>query len=401
MVSLIDIFEHAMDNMRHRKLRSWLTILGIVIGIASLILLVSIGQGLDSQIKSQLGRIGTKYVVLTPGSPYESGASFGPPQFKGVIYESDAEAIRRLPGVKAVSAAVVLGAATMGYKDEKIGGIVMGTEPDAMDDFLSAGFEKGKYLADGDESGVVLGYALAKDTFEEDVDTGKTYKINGKDFKVRGIINKGGSFSPFDSFAFIDIGAARELGKTEGSKRVDRIIVITNTEEDVPIVEQEIIKEISRRHKVPVEKRDFTTNTPASISASVSQITEILSYFLGMIAFISIVVSAVGIANSMFTSVLERTREIGILKAVGATEKTITHLFLIEAGLIGLAGGLIGAGFGVGLTLLLGLVGVPSSISLEFVIFTLLLSVGVGVTSGYFPSRDAARLQPVEALRYE
>jgi putative ABC transport system permease protein len=401
MVSNIDILEYSLTNMRHRQLRSWLTILGIVIGIASIVLLVSIGQGLDHEIKGQLSNIGTKFVTLTPGSPYEGGFSFGPPQFKGVLYESDAEAIRRLPGVRSVSAAVVLGVANLQYKEEKVGGTVLGAEPYAMGDFLTAGFEKGKYLAQGDGGGVVLGNNVAKTMFSEEIEYGKTIKINGRDFRVKGIIKKAGSFSPFDSFIFIDIGAARELGKTTGSKRVDRIITITNTEQDVPLVEQEIIREISRRHKVPPEKRDFATSTPQSISDIVSQITDVLSAFLGMIASISLIVGMVGIANAMFTSVLERTREIGILKAVGASEKTVTAIFLFESGLIGLVGGLAGIILGAGISALLSLVGVPSYISIEFMLFCLGLSVVVGLASGYVPSRDAAHLQPVEALRFE
>ncbi|MFH0972035.1 MAG: ABC transporter permease [Candidatus Micrarchaeota archaeon] len=401
MVSNIDILEYAIANMQHRQLRSWLTVMGIVIGIASIVLLVSIGQGLDKEIKNQLSSIGTKYITLTPGSPYEGGFSFGPPQFKGVLYQGDADAIRRLSGVKAVSAGVVLGVANLQYKDSKVGGSVLGVEAYAMEDFLIAGFEKGKYLAPGDEGGVVLGNNVAKKSFDEEVGYGKTIKINGRDFRVKGIVKKGGSFSPFDSFIYIDIAAARELGKTTGSKRVDRIIVIANTEEDVPIVEQEIITEISKRHKVPVDKRDFATSTPQSISNTVGQITDLLSVFLGLIASISLIVGMVGIANAMFTSVLERTREIGVLKAVGASEKTVTRIFLFESGLIGLVGGLIGVLLGAGISTLLAAFGVPSSLSLEFIVFCLLLSISVGLASGYYPSRDAARLQPVEALRYE
>ncbi|MEK6954795.1 MAG: ABC transporter permease [Candidatus Micrarchaeota archaeon] len=401
MASNVEILNYALNNMRHRKLRSWLTILGIVIGIASIVLLVSVGQGLDREIKNQLSSIGTSYIILTPGSPFEGGFRFGPPAFKGALFQGDADAIRRLPGVKSVSAAVVIGVANIQFKDEKLSSAVVGAEPYAMDDFLTVGFEKGKFLSEGDTSGAVLGNNAAKTLFKEEITYGKTININGRDFRVKGILKKGGSFSSFDNFIFIDMGVAREIGKTVGSKRIDRIFVIANSPEDVKEAELAIQREISRRHKVPLEERDFSTNTAESISKTVGQITDLLSVFLGLIAGISLIVGMVGIANAMFTSVLERTREIGILKAVGANEKAITRIFLFEAALIGLVGGSVGAAIGWGISILLGALGAPSYTSVEFVAFCLLLSIVVGTLSGYFPSRDAARLTPVEALRFE
>lgn len=401
MASNLDILEYSLTNMRHRKLRSWLTILGIVIGIASIVLLVSVGQGLDREIKNQLGSIGTKYIIILPGSPFEGGFRFGPPSFKGQLFQGDADSIRRLPGVKSVSSAVVIGLANIQYKDEKVSNSVVGAEPYAMDDFLTVGYEKGKFLSEGDDGGVVLGNNVAKTLFSEEIEYGKTININGKDFRVKGILKKGGSFSSFDGLIFIDQGVARQLAKTAGSKRIDRIFVITNTEEDVPIAELAIQKEIARRHKVPFSERDFSTNTPESISQTVGQITFYLSVFLGIIAGISLLVGMVGIANAMFTSVLERTREIGILKAVGASEKAVTKIFLFESALIGLVGGLVGSALGWGISALLGAVGAPSYTSPDFVILCLALSFVVGMVSGYIPSRDAAKLQPVEALRYE
>ncbi len=401
MVSNVDVLEYSIANMQHRQLRSWLTVLGIVIGIASIVLLVSIGQGLDKEIKNQLSSIGTNYIIILPGSPYESGAQFGPPTFKGELYQADADAIRRLPGMKSVSSAVVIGVANLEYKGEKASTVAVGAEPYAMEDFLTIGYEKGKFLDESDIGGVVLGNNVAKTLFPDEVEYGKTIKINGRDFRVKGILKKGGSFSQFDSFVFIDQGVARELGKTVGSKRIDRIFSIATSAEEVPALEQGIIKEISKRHRLPVEKRDFQTTTPQSISDSISQITSLLSIFLGLIATISLIVGMVGIANAMFTSVLERTREIGILKAVGANERTIIKIFLYESGLIGLVGGLIGVLIGVGLSMLLSKIGVPSSVSFDFVLICLIASSVVGLLSGALPALNASKLQPVEALRYE
>ncbi|MFH1443193.1 MAG: ABC transporter permease [Candidatus Micrarchaeota archaeon] len=401
MTSDIDLLGYAFDNMQHRHLRSWLTIVGIIIGIASIVLLVSIGQGLDKEIKSQLSSIGTSYVIILPGSPNSEGTQFGPPTFRGALYQNDADSIRRLPGVKSVSSAVVIGVANLEYKGERAGTVVVGAEPYAMDDFLSIGFEKGRFIEEGDQGGAVIGNTVAKTLFPDEVDYGKTFKINGRDFRVKGILNKGGTFSPYDSFVFIDMGVAREIGKTVGSKRIDRLFVIANSAEEVANVEKMVTQEIAKRHKVSVENRDFQTQTAQSISDSVSQITGILSVFLGLIASISLIVGMVGIANAMFTSVLERTREIGILKAVGATQAAITKIFLYEAGLIGMAGGILGAAIGAGLSILLSKFGVPSSISFEFIGLCIFLSFLVGLGSGFFPSRDAARMQPIEALRYE
>jgi putative ABC transport system permease protein len=401
MASSMDIFKYALTNMKHRQLRSWLTILGIIIGIASIVLLVSIGQGLDKEIKNQLSSIGSKYVIILPGNPFSQGAQFGPPSFKGVLYQNDADSIRRLPGVKSVSSAVVIGVANLEYKEEKASTVAVGVEAYAMEDFLTVGFEKGKYLSPGDEGGVVVGANVVNDLFPDKLEYGKTIKINGRDFRIKGVLKKGGSFSPYDSFIFMDIGIARKMGKTQGSNRIDRIFVVANSEEEVDSVEQGIITEISKRHKVQIDKRDFRTQTAKSISDTVGQITGLLSVFLGLIASISLIVGMVGIANAMFTSVLERTREIGILKAIGAEEKAITRIFLFESALIGLVGGTIGVLLGVGLSILISALGAPSSVNFQFVLFCLVISIIVGTISGYFPSRDAARLQPVEALRYE
>ncbi|MBI5225226.1 ABC transporter permease [Candidatus Micrarchaeota archaeon] len=401
MISNLDMLQYALNNMKHRQIRSWLTILGIVIGIAAIVLLVSLGQGLNKEITNQLGSIGTKYIIILPGSPFEGGFRFGPPTFKGELTQGDADSIRRLSGVKSVSSAIVMGLANVQYKDEKVSNTVVGAEPYAMEDFLTVGFEKGKYLTVGDTGGVVLGNNAAKTLFDEDIEYGKTITINGRDFRVKGILKKGGSFSPYDGFIFIDKGVAQELTKTQGSKKIDRIFAIVDKEENVASTEIAIQQEIARRHKVPLDKRDFSTNTAASISSTVGQITTVLSIFLGLIASISLLVGSIGIANAMFTSVLERTREIGILKAIGASEEAITRIFLIEAALIGLVGGLVGVGIGWGLSLLISLAGGPSYTSPELVAGALIASIFVGTISGFFPARDAARLLPVESLRYE
>ena len=392
---------YSLNNMRHRKLRSWLTILGVIIGIASIVVLISLAQGLDGKIRTELQAIGTNYIIVVPGNPFAGGFRFGPPVFKGALLESDADAIRRIPGVKSASAGVFLATADVEYKGQNVSTAVIGIEPAAMSDFITIGYESGKFFREGDGGAAVIGHGIAAGFFKEDVEYGKTLSINGHPFKVKGIIKEGGGASPYDSIIYIDKDAAQALVGEAGSRKIDRIIVIGRDGANMQKLEEKVNAELIKRHKVRKDEKDFSTITSETISKGIAQITGLLSIFLGGIAAISLIVGAIGIANAMFTSVIERTKEIGILKAIGASNGEIQEIFIIESGLIGLVGGGIGILIGVVISLALNQFGVPSLISLPLLAFAIFFSILVGIVSGYFPAKRAARLQPVDALRYE
>ena len=229
-------------------------------------------------------------------------------------------------------------------------------------------------------------------------------KIEGKSFQVIGIIKRIGTgfLGALDSAVFMPAESARETMKHfQGNDKITRIYVRAAPGENINRLAEEITASLAEERGVPADEPDFTVRTPEKMSQQVGLITGALALFLGGVAAISLVVGGIGIANTLFMSVMERTREIGILKAVGASNWSILEIFLFEAGIIGMAGGFIGVGVGLLACLVLNAFGVPSKVSFELVVFAVGFSFFVGLVSGYFPAARAARLKPAEALRYE
>lgn len=399
----VDLLKYAVNSMAHRSLRAWLTILGIVIGIAAIVVLISLAQGLDASIKSQLSTLGSNYMFVMPGNLFGGGLRFGPPVLKGVLYTRDVEAIKRVPGVIAVSSNVAAPFAKVEFKGENISSSVAGVEPAAFSKWITVGYEAGKFIQDGDLSGVVIGNDVAHELFKNEISLGDTLVILGKNFRVKGIIAKAGNTGGnIDSGIYVEARAMRLLlGDALEKDRVFSILAVTDPDRDISSITAAAEDKLRANHKVRKGEEDFTILTAASVSEQIGQITGILSLFLGGVAAISLVVGGIGIANAMFTAVLERTREIGVLKAIGASNNSILEIFLLESGLIGLIGGLLGVALGAAISLLLNAFGVPSMLTLELLAFAAFFSFAIGVISGVFPARNAARLEPVEALRYE
>ncbi|MFH1107275.1 MAG: ABC transporter permease [Candidatus Micrarchaeota archaeon] len=399
-----DLLKYAVTSMTHRSLRSWLTILGIVIGIGSIVVLISLAQGLDTSIKSQLSTLGTNYMFILPGNLFggEGGLRFGPPVLKGVLYTKDADTIRRVPGVIAVSGNVAAPFAVVEFKGENVSSSIAGVNPAAFAKYVSIGYESGKFISEGDFTGVTIGNDVAHKLFKNDIKVGDTLVILGKNFRVKGVIAKAGNTGGnVDSGIYVEERALRLLLPTFDKDKVSSILAVTEEGRDITVISSAAEEKLRNNHKVRKGDEDFTVLTAESISEQIGQITGILSLFLGGVAAISLVVGGIGVANAMFTSVLERTREIGVLKAIGASDNAILEIFLLESGLIGLIGGILGSLFGLSVSLLLNTFGVPSEISWELVAGALLFSVVIGVVSGAFPARNASRLVPVDALRYE
>jgi len=400
---LLDLLKLSYRSLSRRRLRSWLTILGIVIGIAAVIILIAIAQGLDASIRSALTIYGTNYIIVSPSIRLGGGGglSIGAPVVTGILRERDVEAIKPIGGVEAAAGAIMVPMATIEFKGERVTRSIGGIEPDVYGGFILNGFEAGRMFSPGDTSGVVIGYDVAHSFFSKHIAVGNTVKINGREFKVRGIMNKVG-IGDTDADLIIDPKAARELlGSRYEKGRVSAIFVITRKDADVKEVAAEINRRLLDLHKVSEEDKDFSIITADTILETVGNITSLLSLFLGGIAAISLIVGGIGIANTMFMSVVERTREIGVLKAIGARPRAILLLFLLESALIGLVGGILGLLLGTLACLLLSSFGVPTLITPELGGLSLIFSIIVGAVSGFIPARQASLLQPVEALRYE
>ncbi|MFA6489149.1 MAG: ABC transporter permease [Candidatus Micrarchaeia archaeon] len=402
---LFDILRYSFQSLKHRQMRSWLTILGIVIGIASVVALLTIGEGFNTEVNRQLSALGANMISISPSTdpfadPFTTASS-------GKLFESDAERLERIPDIVDISR-VVYGRASLGYKDKKISSLVMGVDPAVFKQMSSIEVESGRFLQDNDRGVVAVGGGFAEDGFgaKNRLNVGSSIYINGEKYPVVAILKKsGGGFGMntfLDNGVFVTYHDGKEIFKDNlADKEVNEIDVTVRDGADMDEVVEKITLELAAAHKLRVEDKDFSVVDPKTIQASIDSVLSLITLFLGAIAGISLVVGALSIANNMFTSVFERTHEIGVLKAVGAKNGDILKIFVFEAGAVGGIGGLAGVILGYAIALSANLFGLPTGINPFIGIFGVAFAFIVGVLSGYAPARMAAKLSPVDALRYE
>lgn len=410
---LTGIFIIALKSLGHRKLRTFLTVLGVVIGVAAIIGMVSATNAISNSITKQIEKFQTNVIEVVPGQ-FKLGFSVFPSQvMRNTLTEKDAKIIESIAGVEAVSSSVH-SSGIISKGKEKFSLTILGIDEN-FEKINTIGILKGRYPKNPKE--VLIGYSVAYDLFDKPIALKEKIYIDGKSFRVIGIMNKaGGIFKSVDSMVYIPKQTLREM-KNLDKESVNAIDVKVEENADPEEVAEEIEYRLAKAHHVSLDEKDFTVFSPKFSKEIASQITSMLQILLGSIAGISFLVGAIGIANMMFTSVLERIREIGILKAIGATDRQVMLIFLIEAGLIGIIGGVIGIflGYGLGEGFLLlrqymlthsGLVETAFSIpkieiDIKLSLAALLMSFIIGIAAGIIPARKAAKLEPVEALRYE
>lgn len=394
-----DLIDYAITNLRHRSLRSWLTIIGIVIGVFAIVVMVSIAQGLDNYIKSQLSFLGSDMVSVVGGTIQTGGTVFGA---KVSLTENDLNALKKLPEVTLIGATLE-GRADVQYRDKAVSMYVIGADPELLEEIYPFEMEGGRLLKEGDKGVVVLGNRIANEIFDEKISVGRRVLIGNRSFTVVGIMGKGsGLTSTIDIVVYIPREDGRQvIPLYKGNRDITEIHMQIAEGTDPREFEEAATDELLRSRKVSEENKDFTVITAAYISEQVGNITGALGLFLGGIAAISLFVGSIGIANTMFMGVLERTREIGIMKAIGATNSMIRDVFLVESGVIGLVGGTIGLVLSMAVSSVISYFGVPSSVTPEVAFGALLFSFVVGIVAGYIPANNAAKLDAVEALRFE
>jgi putative ABC transport system permease protein len=405
----------ALNIIIHSKLRSWLTILGIVIGVASIIAIVSIGNGFEKDIQAQLGGLGSDIISITAGfdranecpgpNCNRGGASQGS---SNLLTNKEVQAIKSIPDVSFVNA-IVSDSSDVYYLGSIARLSVDGVDESVWKFMTTSKLENGRLLSPGDTNSVVIGNSIAKEIFKKDINVNGQITIGGKSFRVVGILAESGGFGMDDRKIFMPVRQARELFDKEPNT-YDAIVVKVRNQENIDQVEKLIEKKLMVVRHVTEDTKDFTVISMKSIQESVSAILAGFTLFLGVIAAVSLLVGAVGIANTMFTSVLEKTKEIGIMKALGAKNADIMAIFLFNSGLVGLVGGIIGALIGVSIALLIPQLGfsfsgdgtpLSTSISITFILFILIFSIGIGMLSGIMPAYRASKLRPVQALRSE
>ncbi|MBI4148904.1 ABC transporter permease [Candidatus Woesearchaeota archaeon] len=396
----------AVQSIRHRKVRSWLTMLGIVIGIAAVVSLISLGEGLRQAITGQFATLGTDRLIVQP-----AGAGFGPPGSTAVkkLTEKDAREISRVNGVDRV-AARLLRVAPVEFRDEQQFFFLASLPEDEhgrklVIDTLQIAIAAGRMLKPGEKNKVVVGDSFAsRQLFARNIRTGDILSILGRDVEVAGVMEKQGNIVGNEAILMNEDAMKSLLSIGD---EIDMVAVQVVPGALPERVADAVARALRRSRNVEEGKEDFTVQTPLEAISTVNSILTVVQAVVVGIAAISLVVGGIGIMNTMYTAVLERKREIGIMKAVGARNRHILLLFVVESGLLGAVGGgtgiLLGAGFGKAVTLvgssLLGTDLLRAEISLGLVVGSVLFSFVVGTLSGLLPARQAALLNPVEAMR--
>lgn len=392
-----EFFMHGIKNMRHRQLRSWLTILGVVIGIAAIVSLITIGQGLENAITEQFSMMGADKIRVVP-----EGLT-GPPAGISGITEDDVETVQDVIGVDWATG-VIMTYATIEFANQEEVMFVKGYPGDLAQEGkidVDIVLVEGDWYSEQDTNVAIIGNSVANTIYDEKVRLKNNILVNGENFKVVGIMEQIGDQGS-DNLIYIPFNSAKELFDTG-----DEINFIV-----AAIEEGEDISEISAKVQKDLEKKrgddNFELFTPEQLLEQLGSLLGVVQFLLGGIAAISLLVGGIGIMNSMYTSVLERTRQIGLMKAVGASQFEIMLIFMIEAGLIGLLGGVIGVILGnvfafsvQGVASVLGFGLLKIQIEWTIVIFALIFAFVVGMISGVYPAWKASKLRPVEALRHE
>jgi putative ABC transport system permease protein len=401
-----DYFSYVLRTFRTRKVRSWLTMLGIFIGIAAVVALVSLGQGLETAINDQFEALGKDKIIIQPRSAFTGSLS----SVANPLTKEDVEVVKDVRGVAEVSGGIYT-TGKVEMNDIVRYFFIMGMPTDEnrklIEQISSFNILKGRELRRGDDHKIVLGYDyLHKDFFGQTIRLRDRLTINDVEFSVIGFMERIGNPTDDSSILVTEESLRLMIGEPE---EVGYIFARSAEGVDPLKVAENIKKDLRQARDVEEGEEDFDVQTPEQLLATFSVVLGIVQAVLVGIAAISLFVGGVGIMNTMYTSVLERTQEIGIMKAIGARNRQILLIFLIESGSYGLVGGIIGVLIGLGLASFAGYIAdaylgtnlLQAYISTPLVAGALIFSFVVGVISGVAPAYQASKLKPVEALRYE
>lgn len=410
----------ALNILVHSKLRSWLTILGIVIGVAAIVAIVSIGEGAQASVQDRLGGLGADIITVSPGAQRAAGGFRGGGDFGGGsavstvaknLTSRDVQVIKSVDGVLFVDG-IVSGRASLTFLAETGSVSVEGVDPFAWKNMVTTDLDSGRYLDAGDanDNVIVIGNRIAAKMFKQPLALNRVVTIYtsdnpGRSFKIVGVLKAGSD----DNSVFMPVSAARAVLGKEGDYFNEISIKVSDSDLAERIANETDARLTLSRH-VPGKKKDFSVTSAQAMQERILAVTQTFTIFLGAIAAVSLLVGAVGIANTMFTSVLEKTKEIGIMKAIGARNFDIMFIFLLNSGLVGFVGGVLGIALGSSISFFLPSLislnvgvagGLKTVIPVSLLVEAIVVSVFIGMIAGVIPAYRASKLKPVDALRYE
>ncbi|MFC1741917.1 ABC transporter permease [Nanoarchaeota archaeon] len=403
--------KQAFNMVIHSKLRSWLTILGIVIGVASVIAILSIGEGMRVSINDRLGGMGADIITLTAGASrgmrmggHGGGGGGGGATASDEIPEmakSDVQVLRGVPGVIAIDTHIG-GKVDVSYLSKSGSVSLTGVDQKTWSQITTSEIKDGRLLGPADQNVIVIGARLAESYFDTPIGVNKMITIEGGAFRVVGILDDQ------STSIYMPISMAYQVLDDKERDVYDSVIVKIEDENDVDLMTEKIEAKLMTKRHVTAKTKDFSVINMKQIGEQINEVMGAMTMFLAAIAAVSLLVGAVGIANTMFTSVLEKTKEIGIMKAIGARNSDILKIFLLNAGLIGLIGGLIGVFFGAMLSTVMPYMvpnmrgmGGAGIVTWESIAASLAVAIIVGMIAGVIPAWQGSKLKPVDALRYE
>jgi putative ABC transport system permease protein len=407
-MNLLAILRVAVRALNRNKLRTALTMLGIIIGVGAVIALVSIGQGAQAMVQDQINGMGTNMMFIMPGNVMNGGASLGAGAANSLTEEDVQAMIKEIPTIAAASE-IVRASGQLVFGNQNWFVQIQGAN-EKFPQIRNWKVGRGEFFTDVDvrtaERVIVLGKTVADKLFPDEEPVGQIIRVRNLPFRVVGVLAaKGQSMvgQDQDDTAVMPYTTVQRKLLGQQLLSISQAMISSISQEASPVTERQVTELLRQRHKIqPGQKDDFIVRNMTDVAQTSAQITTLMTLLLGSIAAISLIVGGIGIMNIMLVSVTERTREIGIRMAVGARPNYIRLQFLTESLVLSLVGGSIGVIIGGSLAAVVAhFLGWPTLVSAVSVLISFAFATGIGIFFGYYPAHKAAALDPIEALRYE